>query len=291
MLGSRIRIEDPSETAEINALQDKLTLVPLSAWGTDWRPPAEVPLKPGIDGVASVPEQVLRMAPEQFFGRLNALLPGNPPYLADAPLMARISRLGVAAGEPFPWDDFAPEVQAAVAEGVKAGLAQIKATPRGVDVNGWELTSDMGRFGTQYALRAAWTLFGVGGNLVEDACYPMATRDSEGRPLDGSHSYRLRFPGAPPVEQFWSVYVYHLDGFLVDNPLGRCMLGSRSDLAWGDDGSLTLAIQRDAPGDVPESNWLPGPAEGPFIVAMRLYQPKPEIPAGTWQPPGIERIR
>jgi hypothetical protein len=32
---------------------------------------------------------------------------------------------------------------------------------------------------------------------------------------------------------------------LVENPLGRCMLGSRSELAWNDDGSLTLAIKRD----------------------------------------------
>lgn len=128
----------------------------------------------------------------------------------------------------------------------------------------------------------------VGMNL--DVLLSMANCDLGPEPLDGSHRYRLRFPGAPPVEQFWSIYLYKPDGFLVENPIDRYMLGSRSELAWGDDGSLTLAIQRDRPDDVPESNWLPGPADGPFLVVMRLYVPTPEIPAGTWQPPGIERI-
>ena len=286
-LVSRLRIEDESETAEINALQDKLTLTPLSGWGTDWQPPDEVPLKPGVDGTTSVPEQVLRMTPDQFFGRLNELLVGNPPRPADAPIMERIAALGVAPREPFPWDDFPPEVQAAVAEGVKAAVQQIKTTPIGDDVNGWKMTLDMGRFGTKYPLRAASTLVAVGGNLVEDACYPLALRDSKDQTLDGAHRYRLRFPGPPPVDQFWSIYIYQVNGFLVENPIGRCMLGSRSDLAWGDDGSLTIAIEAEAPEDVPTSNWLPSPADGPFMVAMRLYEPRPEITDGSWQPPGI----
>lgn len=231
----------------------------------------------------------MHMAPEQFFSRLNELLVDNPAYPADAPVLERVAAIGVGPGLRFPWDDFPAEVQAAIAEGVKAGIEQIRTTPTGEDLNGWMLTRDIGRFGTKYALRAAWTLFGVGGNLVEDACYPMAHNDADGNTLDGRHRYRLRFPGQPPVEAFWSIYLYKIDGFLVENQIDRYMLGSRSDLAY-DDGSLTIAIQPDEPTDVPTSNWLPGPKEGPFTVAMRLYLPKPEVRDGTWQPPGIERV-
>jgi hypothetical protein len=292
MLGARLRIENPEQTAAINALQDQLRLVPLEAFGSNWQPPAEVPLKPGVDAKTPVPDQILRMRPEKFFNRLNALLPGNPAYPEDAPLLARIAKLGIVSGSEFPWTSFSPEVQSAIAEGIKAGVQQIKTTPTGENVNGWMLTRDMGRFGTKYALRAAWTLVGVGGNLVEDACYPMSRNDGDGKVLDGKNRYRLRFPDKPPVEAFWSLYLYKTDGFLVDNPLNRYMLGSRSKLAYGKDGSLTIAIQREKPAaaDTPDTNWLPGPAEGPFMIAMRLYLPKPEVSSGQWKPPAIERV-
>jgi hypothetical protein len=290
MVAARFRIENPEETAAINALQDQLRLVPLEAFGSNWLPPAEVPLKPGVDAKTSVPEQVLKMTPEKFFGRLNALLPGNPAYPADAPVVARNAKLGVVPGSEFPWASFSPEVQSAITAGMKAGIEQIKTTPTGENINGWMLTRDMGRFGTNYALRAAWTLFGVGGNLVEDACYPMSRTDGDGNLLDGKHRYRLRFPDKPPVEAFWSLYLYKTDGFFVDNPLNRYMLGSRSKLSYSEDGSLTIAIQREKPTDTPETNWLPGPAEGAFMIAMRLYLPKPEVSSGKWKPPAIERV-
>jgi hypothetical protein len=37
------------------------------------------------------------------------------------------------------------------------------------------------------------------------------------------------------------------------------------------DGSLTLHIQKDAPGKAKEANWLPAP-DGPIYLVMRLYQ-------------------
>jgi hypothetical protein len=68
-----------------------------------------------------------------------------------------------------------------------------RKTHLGEHVNGWQVTLDMGRYGTRYAYRAAWTFLGVGGNLIEDACYPLATTDGDGEPLDSSHRYTLRF--------------------------------------------------------------------------------------------------
>jgi hypothetical protein len=59
------------------------------------------------------------------------------------------------------------------------------------------------------------------------------------------------------------------------------MLGSRSELAYGPDGSLTIAVQAERPTDVRESNWLPAPTAGAFEIAMRLYGPKPEVIDGT----------
>lgn len=63
----------------------------------------------------------------------------------------------------------------------------------------------------------------------------------------------------------------------------------------GEDGSLTLHIQKDSPGTDKESNRLPAP-DGPIYLVMRLYWPKTEPPsillvgAGTWQLPALVRI-
>ncbi len=130
----------------------------------------------------------------------------------------------------------------------------------------------------------------MGGNLIEDACYPLALTDGQGEPLDSSHRYRLHFDRdqLPPVNAFWSLTMYNAESYLVQNAIDRYTLGDRSGLTYGDDGSLTLSVQSKP--DTSQENWLPAPSEGRFKVAPRLYSPKPEVADGTWQPPPIERI-
>src|SRR6478736_544135 len=100
----------------------------------------------------------------------------------------------------------------------------------------------MGRYGTRYAYRAAWTFFGVGGN---HACYPITKTDGTGQPLDSAHRYTLHFTEAqlPPVNAFWSLTMYDPETYLVPNAINRYAVGVRSGLTSADDGSLTLYIQ------------------------------------------------
>jgi len=55
------------------------------------------------------------------------------------------------------------------------------------------------------------------------------------------------------------------------------------------DGGLTLYIQHDSPGTDKEPNWLPAP-KGSFLMAMRLFWPKPEALDGAWKKPALQRI-
>ena len=142
----------------------------------------------------------------------------------------------------------------------------MQETPCGKEVNGWEITLDMGRYGTNYPYRASWTFFGVGGNLPEDAIYPFAHNDGEGRPLNGANKYVLHFAKTeiPPVDAFWSLTMYDAESYLVPNTINRYALGDRSGMKVGDDGSLTIYIQTELPGGDRETNWLPAPKEGEF---------------------------
>ena len=276
----------------MHALQDQYKLVPLSSWGKPYTPPANVPLKDGVDTITPVPKQVLAMSPEDFFNRLNLLLVTNPPEPDDPKTLARLASLGIAPGATWRMDAFSPEVRQAIEEGVANGIKVMRETVRGKVVNGWQIALDMGRYGTNYAYRAGWTFFGVGGNLPEDAVYPFTETDSDGRPLDSTNKYTLRFAQGeiPPVNAFWSLTMYDDEVYLVGNALNRYALGDRSPTTPDADGGLTLYIQNDSPGKGRESNWLPSPKAGGFKLALRLYAPKKEVADGTWAPPPVKRV-
>ncbi|HEX6420511.1 MAG TPA: DUF1214 domain-containing protein [Acidimicrobiales bacterium] len=136
---------------------------------------------------------------------------------------------------------------------------------------------------------------GWGANVPEEAVYPVARVDAAGQPLSGEHAYRIRFPpgGLPPVGAFWSLSVYGPDMFFARHPSGRYTIGDRSpDLAAGPDGSLEIVLSHGEPapdvGGRPV-NWLPVPI-GPFVLMLRLYLPGPEVLAGTYRYPPVERI-
>ena len=208
--------------------------------------------------------------------------------------MARLAVLGVGPGATFSMSAFDADVRAAIEQGVADARQAIRdEEPKlGERVNGWNLSRDLGRYGTNYTYRAAWTFFGVGGNLIEDAFYPLSLVDGDGEPYDSANRYALHFTAEqlPPVDAFWSITMYDTDSYLVDNPIDRYALGDRSNLTFADDGSLTIFLQRESPGDDAAANWLPTPSDGGFKLALRLYAPKPEVIDGSWTPPPVNRV-
>jgi hypothetical protein len=292
LIGGRTYTSGKDDYAAVHALQDQYKLTPLSEWGKAYTPPDNVPLKPGVDAKTPVTTQVLGMSPETFFGRLNTLMVDNPPEPADPATMARLARLGIAPGATFSMAAFSPEVRKAIEEGVAQGQKLMRETALGKEVNGWQIALDMGRYGTNYPYRAAWTFFGVGGNLPEDAIYPTTVKDREGKPLDGANNYELRFAKneIPPVDAFWSLTMYDADSYLVPNSINRYALGDRSGMKFGDDGSLKITIQAESPSADRQANWLPAPKQGGMRLALRLYAPRKEVADGTWSPPPVMRV-
>src|SRR5262245_28341517 len=293
-LGGRTYTAGTSDYPAVHKIQDGYKLIPLSQWkgdGTRYAPPASVAVKPGVDARTPVPTQVFKMSAEQFFRRLCELLVSCPARKADAPVLAKVAKLGIEPGAKFSMSAFDAGTRKAIEEGVAAGHQAIhdEESKMGEMVNGWQVARDLGRYGTRYAYRAAWTFFGVGGHLVEDALYPLGIADAAGKKLDGANNYVLRFAKneIPPVDAFWSLTLYDKDSYLVDNPINRYALGDRSNCKLGADGSLTLYIQSGSPGADKESNWLPAPKKGAFKLALRLYVPRKQVADGSWKPPAV----
>ena len=194
----------------------------------------------------------------------------------------------------FSLSNFDPEIQAEINAGFVDGWKELQSyrDKMGKKINGWQVTYDLGRYGTKYAYRAAWTFMAIGGNPVEDALYPLAREDGDGQRLTGANNYTLHFSSEqiPPVDAFWSLTVYDDESFLVANPIDRYSLGSRDEMHYGEDGSLTIYIQQESPGKDKEANWLPAPEGEIGFLALRLYVPKEHVVDGTWKPQPVMKV-
>ena len=142
------------------------------------------------------------------------------------------------------------------------------------------------RFGDNYLLRAAVAKNQIYVVPADEAVYPVARIDGNGRPPDGRNRYRLVLD-PPPADAFWSLTVYGTPGPLVANPLNRYAIGDRTPgLVRDREGRCQSHLQHDEPDDG-TANWLPVPA-GPFHLMLRLYWPQPAVLEGSWYPPSIE---
>jgi hypothetical protein len=289
---------------EIHALQDELQITPLSAWGTGYTPPAEVPVDPAVDTTAAPFDQVRLMDGPTFFARLAATLQDNPPRAADRPMLRRLKMIGLE-----PWRDFDPDrVDPATAKGLTRAARKVWgmlewAPYQMTTVNGWLLPLNLGRYGTDYNTRAFVAFVGLGALWSDDAVYPSAFVDGDGKPLDGASAYQLHlgkdqlFPSHSGV---WSISAYR-GNFYVHNPIERYGITSGMRLHHNEDGSLDVYIQAHSPGPGREPNWLPCPPSGPFNLTVRVYQPRQEmldgqtenhlvVRAGTYQIPPIQKV-
>jgi hypothetical protein len=281
---------------KVHSFQDRLSLIPLSAYGKDYTPP-KGKVDPDIDMKTSTKDQVIKMDAATYFKLLATLMKDNPPTPTDAPMVAQMAKIGLVPGKDWDISTLDPTIAEGVATAPKGALAKIMAhAPNaGKIVNGWQITLPAGVYGTNYLQRAFVDFLGPGWNLLEDAVYPLAKVDNEGKTLSGAHEYVIHLAKGeqPPVKGFWSLTMYDTEGFFVPNPLDRVNLSQRSPFNFNDDGSLDLYIQKDSPGKDKEANWLPSP-EGDFGLMLRLYWPNEKTPSildGSWMPPAVRAVR
>ncbi len=289
----RTQTHGATDYATVHHLQDGITLRHLTDWQAG-RANTSAPVR--AQGAGPQPDPPIRqmqaMDVQTFFTRLALLMAHNPPTAADAPMLAKLARLGVAPGQPPQWgvlDRWSVSLGRWLAD---FSVARALKKPRDL-VHGWSTPPAMlGNYGTDYNTRAVVAMIGLGANLPADATYPNARVDAEGKALDGNHRYRLHFEASnlPPVNAFWSVTAYGADDFLIDNPIERYALGDRDPLIANADGSLDLLVQAQPPAGALQANWLPVKPGAPFLLNARLYWPKAEALNGAWGMPAVERL-
>ncbi|MET9656567.1 DUF1254 domain-containing protein [Streptomyces sp. NPDC006510] len=252
--------------------------------------------------------------PLRFFEQLRVWMADFPPAAPDQAYQDRFQPLGLLEEGPSPYTAADPALVRALTEGLARGRAWVEeasraAVARGgwvMDPHRYDYNLDHHGVGTidspqwriadreaSYRARAVAARSALWGVHGYEAVYAHTLSDAGGEQLNGAHSYVLRLAGPPPVGSSWSLAVYDTSGDRpVEAPGGRRPVGDRTPgLVYGEDGSLTIRVQRERPDDpVAAANWLPAP-DRDFRSVLRLCAPGPEILDGTYEIPALERIR
>ena len=254
---TRTQINGETDIPAMQAVQAQFKLAPLSQFaGT----PAPKPAPP-VDWPA--PDDK-KMAGIGFISYLNALLPfhadravgeGNDDSLRQDRDRSRASR-------SMPASSIRPSA-AAMEQGVADAEKELKDKALAV-TSSKELFGSRQELGKDYVMqRNLGAIVGIYGNTKIEAVYGAYQTSPDGRPLDGTKKWVLRYPAGqlPPVNLFWSLTMYNLpQRLLVENPINRYSIGDRTPgLKKGKDGSLEIYLQNESPGADKESNWLPTP--------------------------------
>ena len=132
-----------------------------------------------------VREQVNALDATAYFNLLASLMKDNPPAPADAPILAKMARLGIVPGKAFDPSKLDPTAAKALKDVPKLGFEKIMAhfKTAGTFENGWMFTTKTGIYGTDYLQRALVTAIGLGANRPQDAIYPTSEADCHGQAL------------------------------------------------------------------------------------------------------------
>ncbi|QDQ95334.1 DUF1254 domain-containing protein [Rhodococcus sp. WB9] len=288
----RVFLDDTAEDrAAVGALVDRIGVYPLAEFdGTtkvfDW---ANAPSYGG-GGATGDQGETQWVDPKVYFAALGEVLKEVPPRPGEEALYEWFWSILVAAQS----DESIAEALRETAHETDAVVAELFEF-RNIGLpaaHHWTTQRSGAAFGTDYLSRTAIGKSNIFVNTVNETAYYYQDLDESGKRLHGANTYTVQFPAGqlPPVRGFWSLTVYNKHHFFHPNDLDRYSLGTKNqDLAYGDDGSLTLTVGGPAPTDPGLlTNWLPAP-DDEFTLYLRAYWPDQSILEGTWNPPAITR--
>jgi hypothetical protein len=239
---------------------------------------------------------------------LAGMVKAFPPPAEQLPnIKAAAKAVGLVWAKGFHQSAFNAEQQGVFTAGLQLGYSCIKNYILAGDLGriakyGWSATVDGGVYGSNYMLRAAYALQGLGALSNNVATYYINNVDSKGGLLTGANGtvYTITFDQKVPTNFFASLTIYQYGNkfFVYPSPLDRPNIQISGDskplLRRNVDGSITIYISAEAPGpkgSLAYTNWLPsGPYQVYFI--LRVYGPQPAVwPNYTYQPPPFIKIK
>ena len=121
--------------------------------------------------------------------------------------------------------------------------------------------------------------------------YAIAIKDKEGKPFDGSKTYRLHVPADAPIEQYWSVTAYDRQTHALIRNVDRASRASNNaEVQKNPDGSVDLFIGPKAPAGK-QANWIPTDPKRGFELMFRAYGPTKAFFDKQWKLEDVETVQ
>jgi hypothetical protein len=235
---NRILVKGPDDVANVNAIQDRISVKPLSEFQANTTTPLSSSSAATTQTNASkkvpIGPQPTLIAPTgiEIYDEISQAMIGNPLNPPDPELLIKLASIGIGPGKT-PSTEANDTIKAALQTGITEGqkMIDIQVANLGTNVNGWHVNAQTGVYGTDYLFRAAVTQLGLGANIAQEALYPTALTDAQGGNLSGANNYTIHFnPGQqPPVDGFWSISMYNDKSLFVDNPINRYAIGKYTE--------------------------------------------------------------
>jgi hypothetical protein len=247
-----------------------------------------------------------------YFKSLARYINENPPRPQDMAMLGMLETLGIAHGRPFKPDQ---RLRAILTQAAEVGRAMAKTLAWQARIPKDVLYAYPGKrkwkhifFGdptfhtpdymaidqrSKYAFEA----IGTAKSMVvavpgQGSQYIGLYMDAGGKWLSGEHTYKIHFPKDVPAKMFWSLTGYDNETrSLIQNDLGRPLVGSVHGAKANKDGSFDLYFGPKLPENVPEKNWVQTKPGKGWFAYIRLYGPEKAYFDKTWIPGDAEKMQ
>jgi hypothetical protein len=304
--------QDPNDLKPAVAVMEATKIYPLG--GQVNAKPMQFP---DASGVAA---NLLPRDDASAFDQLKMLVETEGLHLADADWMGMLAALGIAKGKPFNPDAASRAILDRAAK-TAYKTSRVIGFEEAVSGRSFRLYPDRrwvnpaadatpsnpgGALDTSWKRKAEGYLdldtriwfftdyYSISPGMLSQipgkgAMYMVGFTDSEGVPLSGGSSYRLKLPPNIPAANFWSLTLYEAEnasGYANGQPFPS--KGSRDKPEQNADGSTDIYLGPAAPAGK-ERNWMETvPGKG-FFAILRLYSPTEAAINKGWKPGEIER--
>jgi hypothetical protein len=246
-----------------------------------------------------------------FFEEVNSVVQYEPNEAYSAEVLGTLAAIGIEKGKPFAPDERMKKI---LTEAVAVGNATARAIVfkyRGEGnydypnsawfacfIGGsYEFLSQPGvrnldarahfiYYATAVTPAMAFQLVGLGSQ------YAAAATDSEGKPLDGSKTYKIHLPPNIPAKDFWSFVAYdnQTRSMLQTDQQFPSIGSQKKGIVINPDTSVDVYFGPTAPAGH-ESNWVQTVPNKGWSVLLRLYGPLQPWFDKTWKPGEFELVK
>ena len=247
-----------------------------------------------------------------YFESLARYINENPPRPQDMAMLGMLETLGIAHGRAFEPDERMRKILTEAAEVGRATAKALAWKPRIPEDTVYAYPGERKWkhifFGdptfhtpdymaidqrSKYAFEAIGTAKSMVVSLPgQGSQYIGLYMDSSGKWLSGEHTYKINLPKNVPANMFWSLTAYDNETrSLIQNDLGRPLVGSVHGAKANEDGSYDSYFGRELPAGVPEENWVQTKPGKGWFVYLRLYGPEKPYFEKTWIPGDAEKLK